>query len=365
MNKLITIIFAYRNRDLERIEISLESLNNQTSKKFDVIFVDYGSSNVFSKPLQELVSSYPFVKYEYVGHEGLLWNKSKAFNYGIRKTETPYILTADVDLIFSPETITLLEKQAQPSSFTLFKYGYLSKKNSQSILKDTPFNTLKPDHYGDVNGVGLYPKNALEEIRGFDEFYHFYGSEDEDLFERLINAGFEKKFEVETLFLHQWHPRYPDGNEKKLERIPRLSNARRINQQHLIRCQNDKKTIPFQQENWGVCFSHEDLRILDTPGLHFRVSNLASSVLYFLNEHLVSCQGEIVAVDFEEDANYLSLKNKIRKIVGKKQQKFLQMKEINDLVLQKIIFTYRHNNYSFRISKDLKIISLTIDLRPS
>lgn len=363
MGKGITIIFAYRNRDLNRIKIAMDSLEKQTNKNFRVIFVDYGSSAAYSESVGDLINAYSFAQYYNVAHSGLLWNKSKAFNYGILKTGTAYILTADVDLIFNPESISMMEKIVDPSSFTLFNYGYLTEKTTSEIKSSTSFIQLEPSHFGHVNGVGLYPKQAMKVIHGFDEFFHFYGAEDEDLFERLQNAGYEMKRDSRTFFLHQWHPRYPRTKDTELTVQPRLSNVMRINQQHYIRSKEYKKVVPYNQEKWGKCFIKEDFAVLQKPTLRFQLTNTASSVVHFLNEHLPTCNGEIVAIDFTEDTNYLSLKNRIKRILGRRAQPMLTLKEVNDMVLEKIIFYYRHCNYSFKVSEDLKEISFIIDLR--
>ena len=363
MSEFVTIIFAYRNRDLNRIKISMDSLGKQTNKNFNVIFVDYGSSAAYSESVEDLINRYPFAQYYNVAHPGLLWNKSKAFNYGILKTGTDYILTADVDLVFNPESIAMMEKLVDASTFTLFNYGYLSKKTTSEIKSTTSFNQLEPSHFGDVNGVGLYPIKALKDIHGFDEFFHFYGAEDEDLFERLQNAGYGVKRESRTFFLHQWHQRYPRSKETELTVQPRLCNVMRINQQHYLRTKEYKKVVPFNQKNWGRCHVKEDLLVLQEPTLRFQLANTASSVVHFLNEHLPSCIGEIVVVDFIEDPNYLSLKNRVKRTFGRREQPVLTLKEVNDMLLEKIVFDYRHFNYSFKILEDLTKISFTIDLR--
>ena len=363
MKEKITIIFAYRNRDLNRIRISMDSLVKQTQHNFRVLFIDYGSSVAYSEPVQNLITSYPFAQYHYVAHPGLLWNKSKAFNYGILRTETDYVLTADVDLIFNPESIAVIEELVDASSFTLFNYGYLSKSTTAELENITSFDELIPSHFGSTNGVGLYPSKALKQIHGFDEFFHFYGSEDVDLFQRLENAGYKRGHEEKNLFLHQWHPRYPRRKEEELTLVPRLQNILRINQQHYFRCIELNKVIPEKQKEWGICFSREDSKDLKEPTHIFRVSNHEAAVIHFLNEHLPSCEEGIIAVNFTEDLNYLSLKNRVKKIIGRSVQKYFSMKEVNDEVLKKIVFDYRHHNYSYSIVEDLKQISFIIDLR--
>jgi hypothetical protein len=54
--------------------------------------------------IEKLISAYNFANYYYVPSTTLLWNKSKALNYGISKAITPFVFIADVDLIFHQDT---------------------------------------------------------------------------------------------------------------------------------------------------------------------------------------------------------------------------------------------------------------------
>lgn len=359
---MITILFAYRNRDLDRIDLAMESLKIQTNSGFNVLFIDYGSEDKYSIPLKKLIGKYSFAKYHYVAHPGLLWNKSKAFNYGIRISQSDYILTADIDLIFHPETIDFLHTLLDLSTFTLFKYGYMPSGLTSERIRNKSFSELEVSHYGEVNGVGLYSKQALEMINGFDEFYHFYGLEDEDLFLRLELAGVKKQRENKDLFRHQWHPRYPAKDDEILTISPRLKNAMRINQQHYFFCKESGNSIPSNQNQWGYIFKKEDLKNLSNPDFSYKIENSAAAVLHFMNEFLPSCKGNIISVTVSENLEGSKVKAKIKKFIGKDQQLYLRMKEVNDIILQKIIFDYRHHNYHFSISEDFKSIYFSIDL---
>ena len=109
---MVTIIYANRNRDLNRIKVSFESLKNQTTTNFRVVFVDYGSIDPLVNDLKKLCDNYDFVSPYFLPVSQLLWNKSKALNYGISQTHSPYIFIADVDLIFHPDSIQLFNKIA-------------------------------------------------------------------------------------------------------------------------------------------------------------------------------------------------------------------------------------------------------------
>lgn len=363
MSQSLTIVFAYRNRNLDRIRLVMDSLKMQSDLNFSVIFVDYGSDETYSQPLKYLIESYDFASYFYVGHPGLLWNKSKAYNYAIKKADTSYILTADVDLVFNPKTIESLKKLCEKNSFTLFKYGYLPEKLKISDIKEKGFSELKPAHYGDVNGVGLYPRAALMQVHGFDEFYHFYGAEDEDLFLRLENSGLNRKREDKLFFLHIWHSRYPFKDDNSLTRFPRLKNAMRLNQQHLFFCKSSETKIPRLQNTWGNCFQKQDQDILSKPSIKHSIYNSSAAVDHFFNEYLPSRTGDIVLVQITEDPEVYSLKGKLKRLTGKIKQSYFNLKEVNDLILRRIVFNYRHHNYEFKISEDLKMISFVVDLR--
>ena len=60
---------------------------------------------------------------------------------------------------------------------------------------------------------------------------------------------------------------------------------------------------------------------------------------------------------------YNTLKYKIKELLGKNTQPYMDMKEINDILLQQIVCNYRDRNYSVKIADDLKKITAIIDLR--
>jgi len=361
MENKVTILFAYRNRDVARIKLSLQSLKEQTNQNFTVCFVDYGSDAKYSKLIEAIVSEFDFVNYVYVGHSGLLWNKSKALNYGIKNTTTKYIITADVDVLFTSNFIEKVQSLKQHNSFTLFKIGYLSKQISEQQQKSLNLKHIKTSHIGDTFGIGLYPKAVLEKVGGLDEFFHFYGSEDEDLNMRVQLAGSKLSRCDEVLLYHQWHPRYPQKKDNKLTIQPRLTNVLRLNQRHFIQNRNKSISHP-NHKNWGNCYQKEDVKRLENPNEVVKLNNIAANVVHFLEEELPKQYKGVTKIIFKKNAYYNSLKYKAKQFLGKQTQPYLSMKEVNDLVLKTIVFNYRNYNYSYSISTDLETIQLVIDL---
>lgn len=359
MEKRFSIVYANRNRDPERIRSSFKSLEEQVGRSFEVIFVDYGSKAELIPEYQQTVGDFSFVNAFYLKVPQVLWNKSKALNYGIKMADGDFIFIADVDLIFHPETLTLFEKLANPEKFFLFKLGYLSKQESMKLKGNYTFEHLKPVRYGKVNGMVLAGKQALLKVNGLDEFFHFYGAEDEDLFARLETAGYKRDFAGAEYFYHNWHRSFSGSEDKLLTGNPRVKNIMRLNQRHF---QRNRDLGIIKPSKMAEIIPPESLAVLNKPTRSFRIKNILSHVEHFLRVELPSLEGEVVKVEFEEDPYFNSFKHKIKILLGKQTQPYISMKEVNDLVLKEILFNYRNHNYSFKISEDLASLHFIVEL---
>jgi glycosyltransferase involved in cell wall biosynthesis len=359
---MVTIVYAFRNRDVLRVKASLDSLQQQTHPDFKVIFVDYGSETYLATEIEKLISTYNFANYYYVPSTTLLWNKSKALNYGISKATTPFIFIADVDLIFHQNTVTLFHKIANADKAILFKLGYLTKEESKKIETPIAFESLKPKHFGYVNGMVLCSKKALEQINGYDTFFHFYGSEDVDLYVRLEHAGITIEQREEAYFFHNWHVIYNSYNDEVMSKTPRLYNVKRINQQHYFFHQQHKIIVPFNQEEFGTVVKKEDQEQLLQPTKIVELPNIHAVMHHFICVQLPTFKNEIVKITIQEDAYYRSLKHYLKKLLKKQSQPYVSIKQVNDLLLTEILYRYKHHNYAYEISDDLKKVIFTIKL---
>lgn len=359
---MISIVFAYRNRDIDRIRISMNSLSVQSNKDFEVIFVDYGSEPETSETLLDLFNNYRFIQYHYLNVKHQLWNKSRALNFGIKKASGSHIFIADVDLVFHPGVVEKFLSLSTPGEFYLFKMGYLNPTESSKLSKNFSFDELKPQRYGEVNGMILAPKENFFRINGFDEFFHFYGSEDIDLYSRLKNGGFSSNFVQDVYFYHNWHISYEISDDKELSINPKLSNAIRINEQHYLYQAKEKRIQPFNQSTWGEVFSDEQIKILEKPTRYYELKNILAQVEHFFYEELSNIKNEVIDVKVMVDPYYNSPKYKLKKALKKKTLSYCPIKEVNDLILKQIIFVYRKSNYSYEISKDLKSLRFKIEI---
>jgi glycosyltransferase involved in cell wall biosynthesis len=52
----ISILYAYRNREIGRIKRSLDSVEATTSTKFEVLFIDYGSNSELATQVKSFIT---------------------------------------------------------------------------------------------------------------------------------------------------------------------------------------------------------------------------------------------------------------------------------------------------------------------
>jgi glycosyltransferase involved in cell wall biosynthesis len=353
----ISIIYAYRNRDEQRIENSLLSLAHQNTKDFEVIFVDYGSDKIKAESIRKVIASYAFASYYYIAHPGLLWNKSKALNYAAFQAKGEFIFVADVDVCFSMNAVKTMQNLIDRNKFYLFKLSYLKQEITQTQIVLGKFTESQIKHHGDVNGMILVSKPNFFSVKGYDEFYHFYGSEDVDFYDRLKNSGLDVCQNSDTLFFHQWHPIYNSINDTVLEVNPRFFNIKKINQQHFFFQQKEKATTPIlNQDITKNIWKKEDELSADALTKNFEIANDHAKVWHLFKIVLPSLNDDVISVIVREDEYFSSLKYSIKKQIKKSDRVPISMKAVSDMILEEILLNYRHHNYSYKISEDLKVI---------
>jgi glycosyltransferase involved in cell wall biosynthesis len=207
--KKVSVVFSYRNREYMRVKRCLDSLANQSFSDFEAVFVDYGSSASFRNEVRPLVESYPFARYHYAWTEDYAWNRSHALNIGIRLSDSEYILLADIDLIYSPDALRGLVAEAGKDTAVYSSMFYLER--SFAGWEDLPrpeASVLRDSGDDPIGAVYLVHKDILEHIRGFDEYYAFWGVEDRDLHHRIQMLGISSTRIDKTRYpiYHQWHP---------------------------------------------------------------------------------------------------------------------------------------------------------------
>lgn len=357
---MLTIIYSYRNRDLNRLENSFNSLAKQSVKDFEVILVDYGSEPDLAKNAQELCLKYKFLSYIYRFTQYQPWNKSKALNSVIKDLKTEYCFVADIDMIFRSDFIEIAYSLKDPENITYFEVGFLGPEVD---LKDLNFaditNYRKSTH--EATGLSLFPVTALKQIRGFDEFYHFWGAEDTDVHKRLNVKGYNIDFyNSQTLMFHQWHPSYRSSESKKLTKDFQISGIVQLNHQYL---QNDllKTAIEVNAKGWGETLLKEELQSLEKESVKLilntekrKIDNLLFGILPNLGNGILKVRIESLKKD--------NPRQMLKKSMGKKVPEYYSLKKVNDLILLHLISYYRDLPYTFRIDNNLQSIVFALKI---
>lgn len=356
---MITVIYPFRNRDLQRVRNSLDSLVAQSDFGFKVIFVNYGSTEIVSVGLENLLADYSFV--EYVKHptQHQLWSKSIALNSVIKKLKGGYCFVADVDLIFSPDFMSVAKQIEQAQQLVYFQVGFLDKTESKKNVAFSDYRMHFKSESG-ATGLSLLSVDALQKVGGFDEFFHFWGAEDTDLHNRLTMAGYDIKFyDKEVLLLHQWHPSYRSEEQNKLTVLPRLSGVVRLNHEHL-KHNLAHHIIHPNSENWGNLPTASEVEKIEKSTDIQVLTNRKEVIDHFLFVHWPQFSGGVLAVRFEEDVFQHAFKYKLKKILGKSVPEYYSLKEINDQLLLHLISFHRNKPYAYQVDLQKKCISFWI-----
>ncbi|KAA3621687.1 MAG: glycosyltransferase [Flavobacterium sp.] len=354
---MLTLIYPYRNRNLARVKRSLDSLKSQSEQSFKVAFVDYGSRPELASEIKKLLDTYGFATYTYHPVQHQPWNKCKALNSVIKTLEGGYCFVADVDMIFHPDFIARAKSMQHPEKAVYFKVGFLSEVES---AKNLPYSEYKIKFESDegATGLTLMPVDAAKKLRGFDEFYHFWGSEDTDMHVRLKYSGIPVSFySEEILLLHQHHVIYRNKEDKALTEELRVSNIVRINHRHLqTGIAEGRSTVNPQA--WGMIPSREDMEQLAHAEVEV-ISNAADEVDEFLYARLPQLKKGVHAFKFVQKKNK-GAKQLIKQSLGKHNIPAIDMKQLNDRILLHLIAFHRNVPYSFVVDTKEPSIELRI-----
>jgi len=183
---------------------------SSVSREMDVVVSDYGSKDAEGIRKAVLNAGGRVVRTECSGP----WSRSRALNAGIVQTDSPYVITTDSDVIFSPLAIEkilhLLETDAKTINLVQcrdlhdhFDIEHVTAMNPAE-LEDS--SLLRP-RWG-MGGLIAFRRESYELIGGYDERMEIYGGEDIDFAQRLVRSGLRLNWidDQEVRIYHIWHP---------------------------------------------------------------------------------------------------------------------------------------------------------------
>lgn len=212
VNPLISIIIVNFN-GLRFLEPCLSSISRQTYTRFEIIFVDNGSSD----------TSVDFVREHYPSAVIIETGKNTGFaggtNAGIRRAAGEYLLTLNNDTVLDPRFLEEIQKPLQDDPLT-------GSCGSKMLLPDGRINSTaicfsrsgaawdrgmdEPDTgqydcaeevFGACAGAALYRRSMLDEIGLLDEDFFLF-LEDVDLAFRARLAGWKCRYVPTARVVH-------------------------------------------------------------------------------------------------------------------------------------------------------------------
>lgn len=371
MKPLISIIIPYRNRETERIRRCLDSLENQTSKEFEVVFLDYGSDYNYVEKIKPLVDGYSFVNYVYNNTKGWFWNRSHCLNSGIKIANSEFIMTTDADMIFESHFVETAIKYLDKNT-AIFSECYYAPKGIVD-LDELNNNLHKCDASGKVQfgGCQILSKEKLEEVGGFDEYFRIWGVEDIDIHSRLMKTGIDICWIPidEVKIFHQWHPIVSSSNKVLMP-----SNWYEKMWSYY---ENNKKLK--RNNEWGKIYTEDERPVLkDENSTEFVFQYpKTSSYLNFIRTYRELNSGDRIDVKFKEKyirsenpglkTKLISFTNKLldifigsHNLINKSiaSPDYINTSEIRDFLFYFIIENETNIDYTFSIEEYSVLVSI-------
>jgi len=270
---MVSIIIPFYER-LDHLTCCLDSLGFSSGDFDEVIITDDGSSDETIDRLKELIPRYNFI----INH---VWQPKNGFrvasarNNGIRHAKGEYLIFFDSDFLILPGAIEYHLRLAKPGRFVAGNCKYLSEEQTngvftsnispeflENLYKHLPEKEMVKDHRRFIKRTILFRlhlkrrrkqslgghfsifKKDIEYVNGYDENFHGWGGEDEDLGIRLVKAGIYGRSAIRyARVLHLWHPK--EIGNKHWEDGPNMEYFTRKNIPFF--CENGLKGITPQQ----------------------------------------------------------------------------------------------------------------------
>lgn len=228
----VSVIMNTYNRG-RLLELALASYHLQSSKEFEIVVADDGSTDDTPRIVESFSDDAPFdVKYVHQEHQG--HRRAAVLNLGLAVASGDWILFSDCDSLAFPDLIELHVKHARPDRLLCGGYFRLDEEETAKLNRSRVLNgeylqllTLKrkvqvlrksakarweiirrkPRRPHNMGLNYSTPREALVQINGYDEEFSGWGSADGDVRERLRRIGVVPFSLYRTaLVMHMWHP---------------------------------------------------------------------------------------------------------------------------------------------------------------
>ncbi|MBN1680164.1 MAG: glycosyltransferase [Anaerolineae bacterium] len=227
------------------------------------MFVDYGSRAPVAAAARALVEQYAFCHYVYAETRGFVWNRAHALNIGVRRAASDFVATTDIDLVFAPDCLDVLMNATRDDRVVYSRVQYLPQAFADWDDLTTcgqRFPLSSPTGYG---GLQCVATDVFHELRGFDEYYRYWGIEDSDYHLRLTTLrGLQETWISDRANIyHQWHPKDKDIHAVYPPRANRVPDD--VWYRMLLHFERHRGTARRNSEQWGHVHTLDDRPVLN------------------------------------------------------------------------------------------------------
>ena len=350
----LSIVIVNRNRAFDIVQKTLDSIYPQLNDSIMLTIVDYGSTTEYQQKINALIEEkYPAINLILCPTQGQLFHKTRAINMVLRDCTTTYFMVLDMDCIAHPEFVEKALILASANEVINFPYGFLKEEESNNLKA---FNDYHVDFIGGLTGTAIFNTEKLQSINGFDEFYHNWGAEDADMFDRLERIDVQTNlYQEEVLLLHQWHAK---GYRDKKSKQPFHSYLEKVNHEYYTLSRKRNTTKVNINNNWGLACDPAAYTRLKGPAEIWEFVNYQQEITGLFASLIVQPPENPVEIRITKVSK--SNKDKIKKFIHKKTKPVLDMDLVNDRLLETIILHYRNRPYFYEYDRELAVIKVLI-----
>lgn len=229
---LFTFIIGYRHKidRLNNLRKTLDWINHFNNA--EVILVEQDKHSKISE--LNLKCKHIFVKSE------MPYNRSWAFNVGLKHAQSNIIVFGDSDIIMNPDDfitgIKALEKYEMVSPY----HSVIDLTPEESNLNFDSIISISRPGRGETDnqkinisgGIAMFRKDAIEKIAGWNEQFIGWGGEDN--FQTIKVQNILTWVELKARCFHFWHKREVVDNTNYQRTLQLLQQAQSLTKEQLI-----------------------------------------------------------------------------------------------------------------------------------
>ena len=247
----IRIIEEHQIPFLNNMIRALRTWGNQ-STPCDKIVVDYASADRFKPQLAAACRSVGARMLIVPDTVAVRWSRSRALNFGVRRTDADFFLHVDADCLLHPDYVqkhlvwqaSLKQNNRKAVTFSIVKRLEVDHPTTYQEGVDTPGHVVQAGWSHCCLSVPW-----MNKVRGFHEGFSLWGREDDELLHRATFDGHELLHVENVMPIHLAHPKMREWGQGSVE-ASGIESAWQANQNIFSETVTTRRLVA-PQDVWG------------------------------------------------------------------------------------------------------------------